>query len=58
MTMLATALLAFLVFGAVIAAMSIGVMAGRRPIKGSCGGLNGSGCELCGGGHCRKKKPS
>jgi len=37
----------------VIAGMSIGVMFGRKPISGSCGGLNnrngGGTCELCGG---------
>jgi len=42
-----------LVFGLVIAAMSVGVMAGRQPIKGSCGGIGALGidqsCELCGG---------
>ena len=32
-----------LVISLAIAAMSVGVMAGRRPIRGSCGGLNGSG---------------
>lgn len=47
MTMLLTLLLAFAVIGATIALMSIGVIAGRKPIKGSCGGLNGQGCELC-----------
>ncbi|NNC77352.1 MAG: hypothetical protein HKN77_05265 [Woeseiaceae bacterium] len=49
MTLLITLILAFVVISAVIAAMSIGVMAGRAPIKGSCGGLNGRGCELCSG---------
>ncbi len=38
-----------LIFGA----LSIGVLMGRKPISGSCGGLNaldGSGkCSLCGG---------
>jgi hypothetical protein len=37
----------------VVAGMAIGVMFGRQPIKGSCGGLNNVGvdanCELCGG---------
>ena len=32
-----------------IAAMSIGVIFGRKPISGSCGGLNtGGSCEICG----------
>lgn len=37
----------------IVAAMSIGVMLGRKPISGSCGGLNRlglkDGCEICGG---------
>lgn len=51
MIMLITLLLAFAVISTTVALMSIGVIAGRRPIKGSCGGLNGRGCELC-SGHC------
>ena len=45
-----------LVFGFMLllmAAMAIGVMLGRKPIAGSCGGLNNigmkDGCEVCGG---------
>jgi uncharacterized protein len=42
-----------LVFGLVIGAMAVGVMAGRAPIKGSCGGMGAMGvdtaCEICGG---------
>ena len=41
------------VFAIVIAAMAVGVMAGRSPIKGSCGGMSAFGekgaCEICGG---------
>ena len=53
MNMLLTLLLSFVIIALVIAAMAIGVMAGRNPIKGSCGGLNGGGCELC-SGKCRR----
>ena len=45
--------LAFLIFTAVILVMSVGVIYGRQPIAGSCGGLNNMGdagaCEMCGG---------
>lgn len=43
----ATFLMAFLVMGIAIAAMAIGVMMGRKPIAGSCGGLGrlGLGCD-------------
>ncbi|HSH48118.1 MAG TPA: (Na+)-NQR maturation NqrM [Halomonas sp.] len=37
----------------IMAAMAVGVIMGRRPIAGSCGGLNRlglkEGCEVCGG---------
>jgi len=49
MSLLPTLLITFAVLLAVISAMAIGVMNGRKPISGSCGGLNGGGCELCSG---------
>jgi len=49
MTLLPTLFVTFVVLLVVIGAMAIGVMNGRRPISGSCGGLNGGGCELCSG---------
>ncbi len=40
----------------VIIAMGVGVLFGRRPISGSCGGLNkAGGCALC-SGKCPKRK--
>lgn len=46
-------LISMLVIGLVIAAMAIGVLAGRAPIKGSCGGMGAlgidTGCVICGG---------
>ncbi|MBN7798398.1 (Na+)-NQR maturation NqrM [Parahaliea mediterranea] len=46
-------LISALVFAMVIAAMAVGVIAGREPIKGSCGGIGALGidqsCEICGG---------
>ena len=45
--------LIFLVLMALIAVMSVGVLFGKKPITGSCGGLAnlepGRECELCGG---------
>lgn len=54
MTLLSTVLVSFAVMLIVIAAMAIGVLNGRRPISGSCGGLNGGGCELC-SGKCKRE---
>ena len=43
----------FLVLLLIITAMSVGVLFGKKPITGSCGGLAnlepGRECELCGG---------
>ena len=48
-----TTVLAFLVMLVIVAAMAVGVLAGRKPIQGSCGGLAQLGvkgsCEICGG---------
>ena len=49
MTLLPTLLLTFTILLLAIAGMAIGVMNGRKPISGSCGGLNGGRCELCTG---------
>lgn len=48
-----TFLIALIVFVMIVAAMSVGVIFGRPPISGSCGGLGAVGidqeCEICGG---------
>ena len=54
MNLLPTVLVTFAILLAVIAAMASGVMNGRKPISGSCGGLNGGGCELC-SGRCKRE---
>jgi hypothetical protein len=55
-TVILTTTLSFFVILLVIAGMSVGVMNGRRAISGSCGGINGGGCELCSGnGSCKDK---
>ena len=47
-----------------IGAMAIGVLAGRKPISGSCGGMKALGldmeCEICGGdpARCESTKTS
>ncbi|MBB4052144.1 hypothetical protein GGR20_001787 [Devosia subaequoris] len=43
-------LASLVVFGLAVSAMALGVMAGRAPIKGSCGGLSCIAkldCEAC-----------
>lgn len=50
-----TLLLSFLIIGILIIGMSIGVIMGRKPIKGSCGGVGAAlkdkdyKCSMCGG---------
>lgn len=50
---MSTMILSFIVLGLVLAGMSIGVIMGRKPIAGSCGGLAAVGideeCPICGG---------
>ena len=47
--------LAFVIFMVIVIAMSIGVLLGRNPIKGSCGGVGAAMgekdyvCDICGG---------
>lgn len=55
--------LTFIILLATVAAMAVGVMKGRAPISGSCGGLNNLGvdgaCEICGGNpaNCEQEMP-
>lgn len=50
---MATLLLSIGIFALVITGMAIGVLLGRKPIKGSCGGMSSLGmdtaCDICGG---------
>ncbi len=48
-----TFIFVFLVLMGIIIAMSVGVLLGRKPIAGSCGGMAALGmdtaCDICGG---------
>ncbi|WP_250657915.1 (Na+)-NQR maturation NqrM [Alkalimarinus coralli] len=48
-----TFIIVFLVMGLIIIAMSVGVLLGRKPISGSCGGMAALGmdvaCDICKG---------
>ncbi len=52
----------FMVFALALTGLSVGVLAGRAGIRGSCGGLNnpdGTGCGTCGraaSGQCPRKR--
>lgn len=50
---MSTMILAFVVMLILISAMAIGVIFGRKPISGTCGGMKALGmdvdCEICGG---------
>ena len=43
-------ILGIIILSLAIVAMSIGVIFNRKPLSGSCGGLNPNGeCSICGG---------
>lgn len=48
-----TFLLVLLIVGILLLAMSVGVIMGRKPISGTCGGIGalglGGSCDICGG---------
>jgi len=48
-----TFLLALMIVLLLVAAMSVGVIMGRKPISGTCGGIGAMGisksCDICGG---------
>lgn len=50
---MSTMILAFVVMLVLISAMAVGVIFGRKPISGTCGGMKALGmdldCEICGG---------
>lgn len=56
-----TLIVVFLFMLLVVTAMAIGVLLGRKPISGSCGGMSALGldgaCDICGGNRdkCREE---
>lgn len=51
-----TFFISLLVISLFMLALGLGVVFGRAPIRGSCGGVNGAGgCELC-SGTCPRRK--
>ena len=52
--------LVFFLMALLIIAMSVGVLFGKKPISGSCGGMSALGmevaCDICGGDKTRCEK--
>lgn len=57
-----TIMIAFAVMLMIVAAMAVGVLLGRKPISGSCGGMSAIGmdgaCDVCGGDKNKCEKES
>lgn len=57
---MATFLAVFAFMLIIVAGMAVGVMFGRKPLKGSCGGMAALGmeteCDVCGGDQTRCEK--
>lgn len=57
---MSTILVAFGAMLFIVAAMAVGVLMGRKPIAGTCGGMNALGmeqaCDVCGGDQSRCDK--
>ena len=51
---MSTLFASFIVLALAVAAMAVGVIFGRSPIRGSCGGVAGGGCAVC-GGQCERR---
>jgi len=46
---MSTMIASFVALLLAVAAMAVGVLCGRAPIRGSCGGVGGGGCAACAG---------
>lgn len=60
--MIFTMIVVFLFMLLVVTAMAVGVLLGRKPISGSCGGMASLGmevaCDICGGDKQKCEKES
>ncbi|MDH5539674.1 MAG: (Na+)-NQR maturation NqrM [Rhizobacter sp.] len=53
---MSTLIASFIAIALAVAAMALGVLFGRAPIRGSCGGIGGGGgCEAC-SGRCERRR--
>ncbi len=51
---MSTMIASFVALLLAVAAMAVGVLFGRAPIRGSCGGVAGGGCAAC-TGRCERR---
>ncbi|HSS63781.1 MAG TPA: hypothetical protein VLS27_05055 [Gammaproteobacteria bacterium] len=51
---MSTMIASFVTLLLAVAAMAVGVLFGRAPIRGSCGGVGGGGCAAC-SGRCERR---
>tara|TARA_B110000444_G_scaffold79999_1_gene75543 strand:+ start:2335 stop:2571 length:237 start_codon:yes stop_codon:yes gene_type:complete len=62
---MAEIILSVIIFGLLVTAMAVGVLVGRKPIAGSCGGVGAAlgednyTCDICGGdpNKCEEQEP-
>ncbi len=51
---MSTLIASFIALLLAVAAMAVGVLFGRAPIRGSCGGVGAGGCTVC-SGRCERR---
>lgn len=53
---MATLVLSFVIIALSLVGLAVGVLVGRTPLAGSCGGLACSGCTKTGSKTCKRNK--